>query len=60
MFLVLYLDDVVVFWFGVIVILGVVVGGVLGGWLVDCVGCKLSFLLCFVFFVVGFVVIIVV
>ncbi|MBZ3889541.1 Solute carrier family 2, facilitated glucose transporter member 8 [Sciurus carolinensis] len=51
------LDDSTASWFGAIVTLGAAAGGVLGGWLVDCAGRKLSLLLCTVPFVAGFAVI---
>ncbi|XP_012627430.1 solute carrier family 2, facilitated glucose transporter member 8 isoform X1 [Microcebus murinus] len=51
------LDDSAASWFGAIVTLGAAAGGVLGGWLVDCAGRKLSLLLCTVPFVAGFAVI---
>ncbi|XP_034520451.1 solute carrier family 2, facilitated glucose transporter member 8 isoform X5 [Ailuropoda melanoleuca] len=53
----LRLDDAAASWFGAIVTLGAAAGGVLGGWLVDRAGRKLSLLLCTVPFVVGFAVI---
>uniref|UniRef100_A0A673UUN7 Solute carrier family 2 member 8 n=1 Tax=Suricata suricatta TaxID=37032 RepID=A0A673UUN7_SURSU len=53
----LRLDDDAASWFGAIVTLGAAAGGVLGGWLVDRAGRKLSLLLCTVPFVVGFAVI---
>ncbi|XP_039717365.1 solute carrier family 2, facilitated glucose transporter member 8 isoform X2 [Pteropus medius] len=51
------LDDAAASWFGAIVTLGATAGGVLGGWLVDRAGRKLSLLLCTVPFVIGFAVI---
>ncbi|XP_012862839.1 solute carrier family 2, facilitated glucose transporter member 8 [Echinops telfairi] len=51
------LDDDAASWFGAIVTLGAAAGGVLGGWLVDRAGRKLSLLLCAVPFVAGFAVI---
>ncbi|XP_036769773.2 solute carrier family 2, facilitated glucose transporter member 8 isoform X4 [Manis pentadactyla] len=51
------LDEDAASWFGAIVTLGAASGGVLGGWLVDRAGRKLSLLLCTVPFVVGFAVI---
>ncbi|XP_024907054.1 solute carrier family 2, facilitated glucose transporter member 8 isoform X2 [Pteropus alecto] len=51
------LDDDAASWFGAIVTLGATAGGVLGGWLVDRAGRKLSLLLCTVPFVIGFAVI---
>ncbi|XP_017831762.1 solute carrier family 2, facilitated glucose transporter member 8 isoform X3 [Callithrix jacchus] len=51
------LDDEAASWFGAIVTLGAAAGGVLGGWLVDRAGRKLSLLLCSVPFVTGFAVI---
>ncbi|XP_007942509.1 solute carrier family 2, facilitated glucose transporter member 8 [Orycteropus afer afer] len=51
------LDDDAASWFGAIVTLGAAAGGLLGGWLVDCAGRKLSLLLCTVPFVAGFAII---
>ncbi|KAF6127223.1 solute carrier family 2 member 8 [Phyllostomus discolor] len=51
------LDDEAASWFGAIVTLGAAAGGVLGGWLVDRIGRKLSLLFCTVPFVTGFAVI---
>ncbi|XP_004677373.1 PREDICTED: solute carrier family 2, facilitated glucose transporter member 8 isoform X1 [Condylura cristata] len=51
------LDDAAASWFGAIVTLGAAAGGVLGGWLVDRAGRKLSLLLCTLPFVTGFTVI---
>ncbi|XP_075416879.1 solute carrier family 2, facilitated glucose transporter member 8 [Tenrec ecaudatus] len=51
------LDDDAASWFGAIVTLGAAAGGVLGGWLVDRAGRKLSLLLCALPFVAGFAVI---
>ncbi|XP_054376646.2 solute carrier family 2, facilitated glucose transporter member 8 isoform X2 [Pongo abelii] len=51
------LDDAAASWFGAVVTLGAAAGGVLGGWLVDRAGRKLSLLLCSVPFVAGFAVI---
>ncbi|KAM7092704.1 solute carrier family 2, facilitated glucose transporter member 8 isoform 2-T2 [Molossus nigricans] len=51
------LDDDAASWFGAIVTLGAAAGGVLGGWLVDRAGRKLSLLFCTVPFVTGFAVI---
>ncbi|XP_058380073.1 solute carrier family 2, facilitated glucose transporter member 8 isoform X4 [Diceros bicornis minor] len=51
------LDAAAASWFGAIVTLGAAAGGVLGGWLVDRAGRKLSLLLCTVPFVVGFAII---
>ncbi|XP_040591566.1 solute carrier family 2, facilitated glucose transporter member 8 [Mesocricetus auratus] len=53
----LRLGDSAASWFGAIVTLGAAAGGVLGGWLVDRAGRKLSLLLCTVPFVTGFAVI---
>ncbi|XP_043844904.1 solute carrier family 2, facilitated glucose transporter member 8 isoform X2 [Dromiciops gliroides] len=50
----LQLDDDQSSWFGSIVTLGAAVGGVLGGWLVDKTGRKLTLMLCTVPYVVGF------
>ncbi|KAG3288019.1 solute carrier family 2, facilitated glucose transporter member 8 isoform X4 [Ictidomys tridecemlineatus] len=52
-----HLDDSTASWFGAIVTLGAAAGGVLGGWLVDRAGRKLSLLFCTVPFVAGFAVI---
>ncbi|XP_033047477.1 solute carrier family 2, facilitated glucose transporter member 8 isoform X2 [Trachypithecus francoisi] len=52
-----HLDDAAASWFGAVVTLGAAAGGVLGGWLVDRAGRKLSLLLCSVPFVAGFAVI---
>uniref|UniRef100_A0A8C3X1M3 Solute carrier family 2, facilitated glucose transporter member 8 n=1 Tax=Catagonus wagneri TaxID=51154 RepID=A0A8C3X1M3_9CETA len=51
------LDKDATSWFGAIVTLGAAAGGLLGGWLVDRAGRKLSLLLCTVPFVAGFAVI---
>ncbi|XP_016066483.1 PREDICTED: solute carrier family 2, facilitated glucose transporter member 8 isoform X4 [Miniopterus natalensis] len=51
------LDDDAASWFGAIVTLGAAAGGVLGGWLVDRAGRKLSLLFCTVPFVTGFAII---
>ncbi|KAM6169219.1 solute carrier family 2, facilitated glucose transporter member 8 [Rhynchocyon petersi] len=51
------LDGDAASWFGAIVTLGAAAGGVLGGWLVDRAGRKLSLLLCTMPFVTGFAVI---
>ncbi|XP_036185498.1 solute carrier family 2, facilitated glucose transporter member 8 isoform X2 [Myotis myotis] len=51
------LSDDAASWFGAIVTLGAAAGGVLGGWLVDRAGRKLSLLICTVPFVAGFAVI---
>ncbi|XP_005382485.1 PREDICTED: solute carrier family 2, facilitated glucose transporter member 8 isoform X3 [Chinchilla lanigera] len=48
------LDDSAASWFGAVVTLGAAAGGVLGGWLVDRAGRKLSLLLCTAPFVAGF------
>ncbi|XP_076784652.1 solute carrier family 2, facilitated glucose transporter member 8 isoform X2 [Arvicanthis niloticus] len=53
----LRLGDSAASWFGAIVTLGAAAGGVLGGWLLDRAGRKLSLLLCTVPFVTGFAVI---
>ncbi|KAK2514975.1 Slc2a8 [Columba guinea] len=45
-------------WFGSVVTLGAAVGGVLGGYLVDKIGRKLSLMLCSVPYVLGYIVII--
>ncbi|XP_045427998.1 solute carrier family 2, facilitated glucose transporter member 8 isoform X3 [Pipistrellus kuhlii] len=51
------LSDAAASWFGAIVTLGAAAGGVLGGWLLDRAGRKLSLLICTVPFVAGFAVI---
>ncbi|XP_054992652.1 solute carrier family 2, facilitated glucose transporter member 8 isoform X1 [Sorex araneus] len=51
------LDPDAASWFGAIVTLGAAAGGVLGGWLLDRAGRKLSLLLCTVPFAAGFAVI---
>ncbi|XP_038961926.1 solute carrier family 2, facilitated glucose transporter member 8 isoform X3 [Rattus norvegicus] len=53
----LRLGDTAASWFGAVVTLGAAAGGVLGGWLLDRAGRKLSLLLCTVPFVTGFAVI---
>ncbi|XP_031225745.1 solute carrier family 2, facilitated glucose transporter member 8 isoform X2 [Mastomys coucha] len=53
----LRLGDSAASWFGAVVTLGAAAGGVLGGWLLDRAGRKLSLLLCTVPFVTGFAVI---
>ncbi|XP_060056191.1 solute carrier family 2, facilitated glucose transporter member 8 isoform X2 [Erinaceus europaeus] len=52
-----HLDDTAASWFGAVVTLGAAAGGVLGGWLLDRAGRKLSLLLCTLPFVAGFAVI---
>ncbi|XP_062307684.1 solute carrier family 2, facilitated glucose transporter member 8 [Osmerus eperlanus] len=52
------LDDNEASWFGSIVTIGAALGGLLGGWIVDKIGRKLSLMFCSVPFVFGFVVII--
>ncbi|XP_038601578.1 solute carrier family 2, facilitated glucose transporter member 8, partial [Tachyglossus aculeatus] len=54
----LRLDDAQASWFGSIVTLGAATGGLLGGWLVDKFGRKLSLMLCSVPYIAGFTVII--
>ncbi|XP_022074430.1 solute carrier family 2, facilitated glucose transporter member 8 [Acanthochromis polyacanthus] len=54
----LRLDDVQASWFGSIVTVGAAFGGLLGGWLVEKIGRKLSLMLCSLPFVFGFTVII--
>ncbi|CAN9512642.1 unnamed protein product [Ophioblennius macclurei] len=54
----LRLDDVQASWFGSIVTLGAALGGLLGGWMVDKVGRKLSLMFCSLPFVFGFTVIV--
>ncbi|XP_005004078.1 solute carrier family 2, facilitated glucose transporter member 8 isoform X3 [Cavia porcellus] len=48
------LDDSTASWFGAVLTLGAAAGGVLGGWLVDRAGRKLSLMLCTAPFVAGF------
>ncbi|XP_021117699.1 solute carrier family 2, facilitated glucose transporter member 8 isoform X2 [Heterocephalus glaber] len=48
------LDDSAASWFGAVVTLSAAAGGVLGGWLVDHAGRKLTLLLCTAPFVAGF------
>ncbi|XP_006074566.2 solute carrier family 2, facilitated glucose transporter member 8 isoform X8 [Bubalus bubalis] len=52
-----HLDEDAASWFGAIVTLGAAAGGVLGGWLLDRAGRKLSLVLCALPFVAGFAVI---
>ncbi|NXI49835.1 GTR8 protein, partial [Chloroceryle aenea] len=54
----LRLDSSQASWFGVIVTLGAAAGGILGGYLVDKVGRKLSLMLCSIPYVFGYIVII--
>lgn len=54
----LRLDKETASWFGSIVTLGAAAGGILGGWMVDRVGRKLSLMLCALPFVLGFTLII--
>ncbi|NXS97371.1 GTR8 protein, partial [Jacana jacana] len=54
----LRLDSSQASWFGVVVTLGAAAGGLLGGYLVDKVGRKLSLMLCSIPYVFGYVVII--
>ncbi|XP_017283267.1 solute carrier family 2, facilitated glucose transporter member 8 [Kryptolebias marmoratus] len=54
----LRLDDDQASWFGSIVTLGAAVGGLLGGWMVEKIGRKLSLMLCALPFVFGFTIII--
>ncbi|NXP49742.1 GTR8 protein, partial [Heliornis fulica] len=54
----LRLDSSQAAWFGVVVTLGAAAGGILGGYLVDKLGRKLSLMLCSVPYVFGYVVII--
>ncbi|XP_029943664.1 LOW QUALITY PROTEIN: solute carrier family 2, facilitated glucose transporter member 8-like [Salarias fasciatus] len=54
----LRLDAVQASWFGSIVTVGAAVGGLLGGWMVDRLGRKLTLMLCSLPFVFGFTVIV--
>ncbi|XP_068594456.1 solute carrier family 2, facilitated glucose transporter member 8 [Brachionichthys hirsutus] len=54
----LQLNDDQASWFGSIVTLGAALGGLLGGWMVEKVGRKLSLMFCSLPFVLGFTVII--
>ncbi|XP_076007169.1 solute carrier family 2, facilitated glucose transporter member 8 [Genypterus blacodes] len=54
----LRLNDVQASWFGSIVTLGAALGGLLGGWMVDKIGRKLSLMFCSLPFVFGFTVIV--
>ncbi|XP_026177905.1 solute carrier family 2, facilitated glucose transporter member 8 [Mastacembelus armatus] len=54
----LRLDDVQASWFGSIVTVGAAAGGLLGGWMVEKIGRKLSLMFCSLPFVFGFTVII--
>ncbi|KAM4018855.1 LOW QUALITY PROTEIN: solute carrier family 2, facilitated glucose transporter member 8 [Anomaloglossus baeobatrachus] len=54
----LVLDKEAASWFGSIVTIGAAAGGILGGWMVDCMGRKLSLMLCAFPFVLGFALII--
>lgn len=54
----LRLDKEMASWFGSIVTLGAAAGGILGGWMVDRIGRKLSLMLCALPFVLGFTLII--
>ncbi|XP_048368812.1 solute carrier family 2, facilitated glucose transporter member 8 [Sphaerodactylus townsendi] len=54
----LRLDDNQASWFGSIVTLGAAAGGILGGYMVDKVGRKLSLMLCALPYVIGFTIII--
>ncbi|XP_069798837.1 solute carrier family 2, facilitated glucose transporter member 8 [Dendropsophus ebraccatus] len=50
----LILDEEMASWFGSIVTVGAAAGGILGGWMVDRLGRKLSLMLCAPPFVLGF------
>ncbi|XP_041792737.1 solute carrier family 2, facilitated glucose transporter member 8 [Chelmon rostratus] len=54
----LRLDDDQASWFGSIVTVGAAVGGLLGGWMVERIGRKLSLMFCSLPFVFGFTIII--
>lgn len=54
----LKLDDVQASWFGSIVTVGAAAGGLLGGWMVEKIGRKLSLMFCSLPFVFGFTIII--
>ncbi|KAJ8006060.1 hypothetical protein DPEC_G00124340 [Dallia pectoralis] len=54
----LRLDDEQASWFGSIVTIGAAIGGLLGGWMVDKTGRKLSLMFCAIPYIFGFTVII--
>ncbi|XP_072908749.1 solute carrier family 2, facilitated glucose transporter member 8 isoform X1 [Hemitrygon akajei] len=54
----LKLDSTQASWFGSLVTIGAAVGGIVGGWLVDKLGRKLSLMLCGLPFIIGFTVIV--
>ncbi|XP_018601983.1 solute carrier family 2, facilitated glucose transporter member 8 isoform X1 [Scleropages formosus] len=54
----LRLDPTEASWFGSVVTVGAALGGVLGGWVVDRIGRKLSLMLCSMPFIFGFTIII--
>ncbi|XP_036953382.1 solute carrier family 2, facilitated glucose transporter member 8 [Acanthopagrus latus] len=54
----LRLDSIQASWFGSIVTVGAALGGLLGGWMVDKIGRKLSLMFCSLPFVFGFTIII--
>ncbi|XP_072344627.1 solute carrier family 2, facilitated glucose transporter member 8 isoform X1 [Scyliorhinus torazame] len=54
----LNLDSTQASWFGSLVTIGAAVGGIIGGWLVDKIGRKLSLMICAVPYVTGFTLII--
>uniref|UniRef100_A0A3P8YHA0 Solute carrier family 2, facilitated glucose transporter member 8 n=1 Tax=Esox lucius TaxID=8010 RepID=A0A3P8YHA0_ESOLU len=54
----LQLDDEEASWFGSIVTIGAAIGGLLGGWMVDKIGRKLSLMFCAIPYIFGFTVII--
>ncbi|KAK6312948.1 hypothetical protein J4Q44_G00162950 [Coregonus suidteri] len=54
----LRLDDDEASWFGSIVTIGAAIGGLLGGWMVDKIGRKLSLMFCSIPYIFGFTIII--
>ncbi|KAL0979612.1 hypothetical protein UPYG_G00187280 [Umbra pygmaea] len=54
----LQLDSTEASWFGSIVTIGAAIGGLLGGWMVDKIGRKLSLMFCSIPYIFGFTIII--
>ncbi|XP_078406067.1 solute carrier family 2, facilitated glucose transporter member 8 isoform X1 [Cetorhinus maximus] len=54
----LNLDSTQASWFGSLVTIGAAVGGIIGGWIIDKIGRKLSLMICAVPYVAGFTMII--